>query len=132
MSSIDAINGMDPRVARQLRKAGLRTTEGLLRRGASKRGRQELARSCSVTEAQVTVWVNTAELMQIRGIGGEYAHLLKTLGVGSVRELRRRNPKTLLASIVELNERKRLVRRLPTEAMVAAWVEQAKERGPGG
>jgi len=43
---------------------------------------------------------------------------------------RRRNPDRLLEAMTELNFRKRLVRRLPTDVMVGAWVEQAKELKP--
>ncbi len=129
MPSIDAIHGLNPKVARQLRKSGVRTTEALLRRATNKKARQEIAEACGVSEAQVTTWCNAADLMRIRGIGGEYSRLLEVLGVGSVRELKRRNPKTLLISMVELNDKKRMVRRLPTEGMVAAWVETAKLNG---
>jgi hypothetical protein len=48
-------------------------------------------------------------------------------GVDTVKELRRRNPISLTAKMIELNEKKRLVRRLPTESMVTGWIENAKE-----
>ena len=52
---------------------------------------------------------------------------LEAAGVDTVKELRRRNAANLLTAMVEINKRKNLVRRLPTEAMVQRWVDHAKE-----
>ncbi|MDH5422379.1 MAG: DUF4332 domain-containing protein, partial [Acidimicrobiia bacterium] len=57
----------------------------------------------------------------------EYADLLGAAGVDTVKELRRRNPGSLTARMIELNDTKRLVRRLPTEAMVSGWIEHANQ-----
>lgn len=47
-----------------------------------------------------------------------------------MKELRRRSAKSLTAKMTEINEKKRLVRRLPTESMVGEWVEHAKQLDP--
>jgi hypothetical protein len=44
-----------------------------------------------------------------------------------VPELAQRNPESLHQKLVETNEAKRLVRRLPTLGMVTSWIAQAKE-----
>ncbi len=126
MATIDSIVGIGVKQATKLRKAGIRTTEALLRRAATRSGRKELAERTGIAAAQILQWANRADLMRIKGVGAEYADLLEAAGVETVKELRRRSPKALTAKIVQLNERKRLVRRLPTEKMIAAWVEQAK------
>jgi len=71
-------------------------------------------------------WVNHADLYRLKGVGSEYADLLEAAGVDSCPELARRNAANLAAKLVEVNDAKSLVRRVPTEAMVAAWIEQAK------
>ncbi len=126
MATIDSIVGIGVKQATKLRKAGIRTTEALLRRAATRSGRKELAERTGIAAAQILQWANRADLMRIKGVGAEYADLLEAAGVETVKELRRRSPKALTAKIVQLNERKRLVRRLPTEKMITAWVEQAK------
>jgi nucleotidyltransferase/DNA polymerase involved in DNA repair len=68
--------------------------------------------------------------LRIPGVGSEYADLLEVAGVDTIRELRRRNPDRLLETMTELNLRKRLVRRLPTDPMVREWVEGAKQLEP--
>lgn len=130
MPSIDEIEAVDPTIARKLRKAGVKTTEGLLRRAATRDDRAMLSEATGFDPEQLLAWVNCADLMRIRGIGSEYAELLSRAGVDTIRELRRRNGKALTARMVEVNDRVRLVRRLPTEAMVVGWIAHAKELDP--
>lgn len=130
MASIEEIEGIGPKFARKLRKAGVRTTEGLLRRGATRKDRTTLAEEAGFTPEQILEWVNRADLMRIKGVGSEYSDLLEHAGVDTIKELRRRNAKTLAARMTEINEKKRLVRRLPTESMVASWIEGAKTLEP--
>jgi hypothetical protein len=63
-------------------------------------------------------------------VGAEYAELLVAAGVDTLRDLRRRNPTALLAKIIGLNGQSKVVRRLPTEAMVEGWIEAAKDLKP--
>jgi predicted flap endonuclease-1-like 5' DNA nuclease len=130
MASIDAIEGIGHKSATKLRKAGVRTTQALLKTSATKKGRRALAASSDISETQILEWVNRADLMRVRGVGEEYSDLLEAAGVDTVKELRRRNPSNLLAMIIATNDKKRLVRRLPTEAMVRRWVEDAKDLPP--
>ncbi len=130
MASIDYIEGIGPKNATKLRKAGIRTTEALLKRGASRKGRKEIAADTGLPERQVLEWVNRADLMRVKGIGSEYSDLLEAAGVDTVKELRRRSPRSLTSKMVEVNEARSLVRRLPTEGMVAGWIERAKSIEP--
>ena len=130
MPSIDAIEGLGHKSATKLRKSRIRTTEALLKRGATRKGRRDIAEQTGFTEKQVLEWVNRADLMRCKGVGSEYSDLLEAAGVDTIKELRRRNPASLATKMAELNETKRLVRRLPTEKMVTGWVESAKSIEP--
>jgi predicted flap endonuclease-1-like 5' DNA nuclease len=130
MASIDAIEGIGHKYATKLRKAKVRTTEALLKTGATRKGRKELAESAGLNEDQVLAWVNRADLMRVRGVGEEYSDLLEAAGVDTVKELRRRNAANLLSAMVDVNARKRLVRRLPTQSMVERWIAHAKQLDP--
>ncbi len=125
MPSIDVIEGIGPAFATKLRKSKVRTTEALLKKGATRGDRKRLALASGLTEQQILEWVNRADLMRVKGIGEEYSDLLEAAGVDTVKELKMRKPGVLHAKLVEINTQKRLVRRLPTEAMVAAWVASA-------
>ena len=130
MASIDAIEGIGHKSATKLRKARVRTTEALLKQGANKRGRKQLADKTGLSEKQILEWVNRADLMRIKGVGEEYSDLLEASGVDTVKELRRRNAANLLTAMVEINRKKNLVRRLPTETMVQRGVDHAKDLEP--
>ncbi len=130
MATIDAIAGLDPKSATRFRKSRVRTTEALLKRAASRRGRKELADSTGLDEKQILVWVNRADLMRVKGIGSEYSELLEAAGVDTIKELRRRNHVSLAKKMIQLNESQRLVQRLPTEGMVERWVAHAGQLDP--
>ncbi len=130
MAKLEIIEGIGPVYAEKLREKGIRTIEALLEAGASPAGRQQMEEKTGIYHALILEWVNLADLMRIKGVGEEYSDLLEEAGVDTVRELRHRVPEHLYQAIVEVNEAKRLVRRLPTRKMVANWVEQAKTLPP--
>lgn len=127
MPSIDSIAGLGVKQATTLRKARIRTTEGLLKRGATRAGRKRLAKATGLSEELIMAWVNRADLMRVKGIGREYSDLLGATGVETVRELRTRKPANLHSRLVKVNEKKHLVRRLPTTEMVEGWVAHASK-----
>jgi len=127
MAKLEAIEGIGDVYAEKLRSAGIRGTNDLLKKAGTKQGRQALAELAGVSEKLVLEWVNHADLFRIKGVGPEYADLLEEAGVDTVVELAQRNPENLYNKIVEINEAKKLVRRLPTLDMVKAWVAQAKQ-----
>lgn len=130
MASIDAIEGIGPKFATKLRKAGIRTTEGLLKRGSDRAGRRELVAATGFSSHQILEWVNRADLFRVKGVGEEYSDLLEASGVDTVKELRTRNAANLTEKMAEVNRKKRLVRRLPTESMVKRWIAAAKKLTP--
>lgn len=62
------------------------------------------------------------DLANIKGIGPRFAEMLKSIGVDSIKELRRRNPTNLKQMI---DERHGKVRGL-SEDDVRTWIEEAK------
>lgn len=130
MPSIDAIEGVGVRNLAKLRRAKCRTTEALLKRGATRRDRTALANETGLDTKSILEWVNRADLMRVKGVGTEYSDLLEEVGVDTIKELRRRNPTNLTNAMEDINVKKRSVRRLPTEAMVAGWVIAAKNLEP--
>ncbi|HEX5631282.1 MAG TPA: DUF4332 domain-containing protein [Acidimicrobiia bacterium] len=127
MPSIDAIGGIGHAHATKLRKARVRTTEALLKKGATRTDRRHLATATGFTDQQILGWVNRADLIRVKGVGAEYCDLLEAAGVDTVKELKTRKANALHARMVEINNQKQLVRRLPTEAMVASWIAAAAQ-----
>ncbi len=124
---IEAIEGIGNVYAKKLKELGIKTVDDLLKAGAKKSDRKKLAKSIGVSEKKILEWVNRADLFRIPGVGEEYSDLLEQAGVDTVVELAKRNPDNLYEELVKVNEKKKLVRRLPTKKQVAAWVQAAKK-----
>ncbi|MGF7160484.1 putative flap endonuclease-1-like 5' DNA nuclease [Rhodoligotrophos appendicifer] len=124
--SITSIEGIDDEVVDKLKQAGIRSLDALLKRAGDRRGRRLLAGETGLPETAILRWTNMADLMRIRGVGDDYAELLRATGVDTVRELRHRNAVRLTAALMQVNAERRLVREAPGEKRVAKWIEQAK------
>jgi len=130
MARIDQVVGIGQRQATKLRKAGVRTSQGLIDLASTRRGRTEVSKATGLQPKDLLSWVHHADLLRVKGVGAEYADLLVASGVDTLRDLRRRNPTALLAKIIGLNGSQRLVSRLPTESMVENWISAATDLEP--
>jgi len=127
---ITMIESIGPAFKEKLAQAGVTTVEGLLEKGASKAGRKAIAEASGISEGKILDWVNMADLFRIKGVGSQFAELLKAAGVDTVKELRTRNAANLHAALVKTHEEKGLTRAVPSESQVAGYVEAAKELEP--
>jgi predicted flap endonuclease-1-like 5' DNA nuclease len=123
---IEEVEGIGPVHGARLSSAGLPSTEALLARGATPKGREELAAETGISHKLILEWVNHCDLMRLKGVGSEYADLLEAAGVDSPPELAQRNAANLTAAMVTYNESHSIVRRLPSESEVSAWIAEAK------
>jgi predicted flap endonuclease-1-like 5' DNA nuclease len=126
VTKLDEIEGIGPSYATALKNASIDTIEERLAVGGSPAGRDTIAEKSGLSPKLILEWVNHADLMRIKGVGSEYADLLEAAGVDSVPELAQRNAANLAATLGDVNEAKNLVRRVPTEGEVTAWVAEAK------
>lgn len=126
MAKIIDIEGIGAVYAQKLTAVGITTTNKLLKKGATPKGRKELAEKTGISGDLILEWVNLCDLFRIKGVAEEYSDLLEETGVDTVPELAQRNAENLYAKLVETNEMKKLVRQLPSQRQVADWVEQAK------
>lgn len=130
--SIESIEGIGPKYGSKLRKIGCSSPAQLLKQGATRKGRKEICQKAKLSDSLVLRCVNMADLFRIKGVASQYAELLEAAGVDTVKELRNRNAKNLTQAMAEANtkKKKRYVRQLPNEKMVAGWVAQAKKLKP--
>lgn len=124
---ITDIGGIDGDRAATLKSAGIRSTGRLLETARTVKGRKLLAEKTGIDCRQLLFWANVADRMRIKGVSREYAELLQAAGVDTVRELKHRNPIKLVKAMAEANEKRQLVRLLPSEKAVARWIEHAKK-----
>jgi predicted flap endonuclease-1-like 5' DNA nuclease len=121
------IEGIGPVYAAKLKDIGIRTTDALLKKGSGPEDRKGIAASAGIGEALILEWVNLADLYRIKGVGSEYSDLLEEAGVDTVVELSNRVPENLHARILEINQQKNLVNKVPGLKQVKDWVAQAKK-----
>ena len=126
MKKLTEIEGIGASYAEKLQRAGIASIKDLLEKGSSPKGRKEVAENADVSDKLLLRWVNMADLFRIKGVGEEYADLLEAAGVDTVPELGQRNSENLHKKMEEVNEAKKLVRRVPNLKEVTGWVEQAK------
>ena len=124
------IAGIGEVYAPKLIEAGIITPKELLDKCATPAGRKALAEETGISEKLILTWTNHADLMRIKGIGPQVSDLLEAAGVDTVKELRNRNAENLAAKILEVNEEKHLVRRVPVLKEVVKMINQAKELPP--
>lgn len=117
-------------IALILRSEGIRTTIGLLRCAKTPKQRLKIAERVGTDDKCVLDWVTAADRMRVKGVGWEYAELLCAAGVKTVNELKFRNPKKLVVRMTQANNRRKLVRLLPSVKVVQRWIENAQKLPP--
>lgn len=121
------IEGIGPVYAEKLIAAGIDTAAKLLDKCAAPAGRKALEEETAISGKLILTWTNHADLYRVKGIGPQFAELLEAAGVDTVKELGHRNAANLAAKMLEVNEEKHLVRRVPVEIEVQRMIDQAKE-----
>ena len=127
MTKLAEIEGIGDVYSQKLEEGGIASIEQLLEAGREKKGRQEIASKCDISEKLVLNWVNRADLARVKGVSTQYADLLECAGVDTVPELAQRNAENLHAAMTKVNDEKNLVRQVPSQSQVEDWVKQAKE-----
>ena len=125
--SITDIAGLDKYDVEALKAVGIRTAERLLEDAKSPKGRKLLADQTGIDPRRLLDFANAADHMRIKGMGKGYVGLLRAVGVMTVRELKYRNPANLAKAMAAANDKRKLVRVLPSARLVVRWVEQAKK-----
>ena len=126
MTKLTDIEGIGEVYIQKLKENGIKTVEDLLMKAGPVQGRNELAMQSGIQVGTLLCWVNHADLFRIKGIGAEYAELLEAAGVDSSMELARRSFEKLYQRLLEVNQAKKLVRKLPTEFQLDQWIHQAQ------
>lgn len=124
---ISKIDGLTAFAATKLKKAGIRTMESLLEAAHSAKCRKELAAKTGFSEQQLLEWANLADYLRIPGMGTAKAELLRASGVNTVRELTYRNPARLAQAMREANDKRKLVRVMPSEKSIGDLIEKARQ-----
>jgi hypothetical protein len=133
---IKEIGGIDAISLEKLRTVRIRTTAGLLKVAKDVKGRKALALRTGIPAVEILDLVNRADMMRVKGLGGDYTCLLRGVGVDTLRALRHRNPKFLAEKMAAENAKRlekkaknknaKAVQLLPSEKAIQKWIERAK------
>jgi len=123
---IHKLYGIEPTLEMRLKSRGIKDSEDLLLACRTPREAAELARSAGTEVAVLMRLLHRAEFARIRGIGETYTMLLEEAGVSTTRDLAAVAPNDLRATLTRINADKKLVGRVPAQAMVNGWVSKAR------
>lgn len=123
--TIGKMPGIDRTMSATLRRAGVHTVEDLWVMAGDATGRRDLAARTGIDRDVLATLAKRADLMKVSSIGPRYATLLELAGVSSLKELRRRNPESLLAALETANTTHAVVERLPGIERIQEWIEKA-------
>ena len=126
MGKLNIIVSITSAYEQKLREVYITSIEGLLAVCATKKGRATVAAKTGIPDNLILKWANHADLNRIKGIGGDYAELLEAAGILTVEDLTKRDAETLAQELRELNNAKRIVKKLPTLRQSTAWVSIAQ------
>jgi predicted flap endonuclease-1-like 5' DNA nuclease len=121
-----SFEGISVAQVNRLAKAGIRSLQALFKRGATSKGRREIANQSGIDERAILDWVSRADMLRVRGIGHTYAELLEQAGVDTPVELAHRAPQNLYQRLIQVNREKNLLRRTPSLKQVEDWVHTAR------
>ena len=127
---ISEIEGLPAFAANKLKAQGIRTTDALLEAASTVKGRKALSAKTGISEQLLLEWANVSDYMRIPGMGRAKVGLVRAAGVTTVRELAYRNPARLAQSMRDANEKKKLLRILPSEKSVSDIIAKAKKLQP--
>jgi predicted flap endonuclease-1-like 5' DNA nuclease len=127
---IETIEGIGTGFGTRLREDGIDTTEKLLQLCTTQEGVARVCKCVDLDEDTVRNWATMADLIRIKGLGGQWAELMWRSGVRSVQDLAGREIAPLRATFREVNEKERRVAELPGENRVKGFIEQAKSLKP--
>ena len=123
---IGNIKGLDPEVKTKLESEGIRNTEQLLEHTRTEKQRTKLTHKVGTKAVVLKELANRADLMRLKGVGGDFSNLLEEAGVNSCKELRHRVPEKLHNTLVEIHTTKKIAHHAPTLAQVTEWITEAK------
>ncbi|MGV7218953.1 DUF4332 domain-containing protein [Bradyrhizobium sp. UFLA05-112] len=127
---ISEIEGLSAFAASKLKAQGIRTTVALLEAASTLKGRKALSARTGISEQQLLEWANVSDYMRIPGMGKAKVNLVRAAGVTTVRELAYRNPSRLAQNMREVNEKRKLVRVMPSEKSVGELIAKARKLPP--
>ncbi|HZO74513.1 MAG TPA: DUF4332 domain-containing protein [Ktedonobacteraceae bacterium] len=125
-ASMSDLKGLQPEVKTKLESEGIWTTTQFLEHTRTQQQRAELAHKVGTTPVAIKELANRADLMRLRGVGGDFSNMLEEAGVTSCKELQHRVPENLYKALEAIHTEKKIGHRVPTLVQTTGWITEAK------
>ena len=122
---LSTIPGLEPEPQGELEALGVRTIGQLLEQTATKEMRADLAQRIGISTHMLRTLIDRADLIRLPGVGREMATLLEEAGVNGSKDLQRRNPEHLYATLIGSQESDKSASLTPTIDQLAQWIAEA-------
>lgn len=120
---VKEIPGITPVHTAILYSVRIRSTVMLLKRAAKFQDREQLSKSCGLTQQYLLDYANAADFMRLQNVGPRHVNLLRAGGCFTVRELMHLNPENLHSRMFHSNMSMSL---FPPLAWVRNWINEAR------
>ncbi len=124
-NSLSTIPGIEPEIQSKLEAQGITTTQQLLDQTSTKDERTTLSQSAAVSTQMLKTLSDRADLMRIQGVNADVATMLEEAGVAGSKDLRRRNPENLHATLEEERTTGNNAYSVPSVDQLTQWIADA-------
>lgn len=122
---LSQVPDMEPEPQSELEAQGIHTTGQLLEQTATKEMCTDLAQRIGISAHMLRTLIDRADLMRLPGIGSEMATLLQEAGVDGSKDLQRRNPEHLYATLTAMQESSKSASLTPNLDELTQWIAEA-------
>lgn len=121
------IVGVDRKHIEQLEKIGIKDVEGMLKEGATRRGRKEIAERTGLQEKVLLEYAKLSDLSRIPGVKGISARLYHDAGIYTIEKMAKRDPVKIRKIVMDYIDKSGFDGIPPTTGEVEFTVESAKK-----
>ncbi len=124
---INMMKDISPEVIESFSAQGVKYTQQLLDQGRTRIQREQLAHRIGISERVLTELVGRADMMRLRGVGGDLSLLLKEASVLSCKALSEQSVERLHRRLGELHIGQGIAYHAPSRAQVRSWINEAQQ-----
>lgn len=125
--NLKKIQGVVSDHVEKLKSLGITNVKQMIEAGRTKTRRQELSKRTGIPLEYILDLVKFADITRISDIKGVKGRLLLEAKVDTIEKLSEFTAEELRKKLIEVNEKKKILKRAPTLVETTYWVEQANK-----
>jgi len=125
--NLKMIQGVASEHVERLKSLGITNVKQMIEAGSTKTRRQELSNKTGIPLENILYLVKFADITRISDIKSVKGKLLFEAKVDTIEKLSKFSAEELRKKLIEVNEKKKILKRPPTLVETTYWVEQANK-----